>query len=104
MTIPAMAPPDKPFRDCTVPVAAPPVVDGIPDEVLEGNSGGMDTVVGRLTPTQRLLALALMQHELVELTVLSARTESAQIALVTAFIGLVCRGRDAVSTQCLGRV
>jgi hypothetical protein len=77
MTIPAMAPPDKPFRDCTVPVAAPPVVDGIPDEVLEGNSGGMDTVVGRLTPTQRLLALALMQHELVELTVLSAQYEQS---------------------------
>ena len=43
---------------------------GDPDEVLEGNTGGIETVVGRSTPTQRDSTFALTQQESVELTVL----------------------------------
>jgi hypothetical protein len=80
MTIPAMAPPDSPVPDAPAP-APVPVADGVLDDVLEGNSGGIDTVVGRLTPTHRLFTFALTQHELVELTVLSAQYEQSPCRL-----------------------
>lgn len=71
MTMPAIAPPDRPALD--PPVAAPLEAVGDDDEVLLGNSGGIDTVVGSSTPTQRCSTLEFIQHELVELTVLSAQ-------------------------------
>jgi hypothetical protein len=77
MTIPAIAPPERPDLDGRVPGAAVPVAEGAPDGVLDGNSGGIETVVGRLTPTQRLLTFALTQQEFVELIVLSAQKEQS---------------------------
>jgi hypothetical protein len=70
MTIPAMAPPESPGSEAP-PVPAPPVELGDADEVLDGNTGGIDTVVGRSTPTQRDSTFALTQHESVEFAVLS---------------------------------
>jgi hypothetical protein len=75
MTMPAMAPPESPDRDLPAPAATLLVAEGAPDEVLDGNSGGIETVGGSLTPTQRLLTFALTQHEFVELTELSAQYE-----------------------------
>lgn len=69
--MPAMAPPDNPERD--PPAAAPLEAVGAAVELLVGNSGGIDTVGGNSTPTQRASTFALTQHELVELTVLSAQ-------------------------------
>lgn len=75
-TMPAMAPPESPDPERPAPFAAPAdVEDGAPDDVLDGNTGGIETVVGRSTPTQRDSTLALTQHESVELTVLSAQKE-----------------------------
>jgi hypothetical protein len=68
MTIPAMAPPERP--EPPPGAAAPAVALGDEDEVLEGNTGGIETVVGRSTPTQRASTFALTQQESVELTVL----------------------------------
>jgi hypothetical protein len=69
--MPAMAPPESPDRESPVAAAAaPPVADGTLDEVLDGNSGGIDTVLGRSTLVQRLFAFAVTQHESVELMVL----------------------------------
>jgi hypothetical protein len=70
-TIPAMAPPESPEPEPPCPVPAPAVELGDADDVLDGNTGGIDTVVGRSTPTQRDSTLALTQHESVELTVAS---------------------------------
>lgn len=72
MTMPAMAPPERPDLDVS-PVPAPAVELAEADEVLDGNTGGRDTVVGRVTPEQRAFTFAVMQHESVELTVLSAQ-------------------------------
>lgn len=69
--IPAIAPPESPDED--PPVAAPFEAVGATVELLVGNSGGIDTVVGSSTPTQRDSTFELTQHELVELTVLSAQ-------------------------------
>lgn len=69
--MPAMAPPESPDRD--PPVAAPLEAVGEDVELLVGKSGGIDTVVGSSTPTQRDSTFELAQHELVELTVLSAQ-------------------------------
>jgi hypothetical protein len=69
MTIPAMAPPERPGSP--PPVPAPAVELGDAEDVLDGNTGGIDTVVGRLTPTQRDSTLALTQQESVEFEVLS---------------------------------
>ena len=44
MTIPAIAPPEIPEVDALV--AAPFEAEGDDEEVLLGNSGGIDTVVG----------------------------------------------------------
>lgn len=69
--IPAIAPPESPDRE--PPAAAPFEAVGAAVELLVGNSGGIDTVVGNSTPTQRASTFELTQHELVELTVLSAQ-------------------------------
>jgi hypothetical protein len=69
--MPAMAPPESP--DLERAAAASPVVVGTLDDVLDGNSGGIDTVVGRLTFAQRFSTLDVTQQESVELTVLSAQ-------------------------------
>jgi hypothetical protein len=73
MTIPAMAPPESPDPDGPEPVAAPPVPEGIFDEVPVGNTGGIETVVGSLSPSQRRSTLALTQQESVEFAVLLAQ-------------------------------
>ena len=70
-TMPAMAPPESPDRE--VPCPAPPLADGTLDDVLDGNRGGIETVVGRSTFAQRLSTFAVTQHESVELMVLSAQ-------------------------------
>ena len=70
ITMPAMAPPEIPEPESRPPDPAPAVELGDPDEVLEGNTGGIETVVGRSTPTQRDSTFALTQQESVELTVL----------------------------------
>ncbi len=69
--MPAIAPPDNPDRE-PFP-EAPDEAVGAAVELLVGNSGGIDTVVGSSTPTQRVSTFELTQHELVELTVLSAQ-------------------------------
>jgi hypothetical protein len=67
-TIPAIAPPDNPDPDCP-PAAALLVAEGPP--VLDGNRGGIETVVGRSTPTQRCSTFAVTQQESVEFAVLA---------------------------------
>jgi hypothetical protein len=62
ITIPAIAPPESP---ADVPVAGVPV--GVAEDVLEGNSGAIDVVVGRRTSAHRDSTLALTQHESVAL-------------------------------------
>jgi len=64
MTIPAIAPDESPEADAPV-AAALDVPVGDAEEVDE-NSGGMDEVTGRSTPTQRASTLELTQHESVE--------------------------------------
>lgn len=81
ITMPAMAPPDSPESELESPVAAPFVADGAVVELLVGNSGGIDTVVGSITPTHRDSTFELTQHELVELTVLSAQYEQSPCKL-----------------------
>ncbi len=48
MMIPAIAPPDSPDPAWLVGLD-----DGVADEVLDGKTGGIDTVVGSLRPAQR---------------------------------------------------
>jgi hypothetical protein len=62
ITMPAMAPPEIPEPESRSPDPAPAVELGDPDEVLEGNTGGIETVVGRSTPTQRDSTFALTQN------------------------------------------
>jgi hypothetical protein len=45
--------------------------------VLEGNNGGMETVVGSLRPAQRCSTFAVTQQESVEFTVLSEQKEQS---------------------------
>lgn len=78
-TIPAMAPPESPDPDRAPPAAGLPVPDGAGEDV--GNTGGMETVVGRSTPMQRLSTFELTQHELVEFTELSAQYEHSPCKL-----------------------
>jgi hypothetical protein len=73
IAMPAIAPPERPDPD--PPPAAFEVDVGAPVELLVGNSGGIDTVVGNSTPAHRDSTFELTQHELVELTVLSAQYE-----------------------------
>jgi hypothetical protein len=80
-TIPAIAPPDNPDPEAPEPTPAPPVEFGAEEEVLEGKTGGIDTVVGRFTPWQRDCTFAVTQHESVELTVLSAQNEHSPCRL-----------------------
>jgi hypothetical protein len=68
MTIPAIAPPERPD-----PELAPEL--GVADWVPEGNRGGIETVVGSSTSVQRDSTRELTQHELVEFTLLSAQKE-----------------------------
>lgn len=75
MTMPAMAPPESPDPDRDAPEPAPAVADVLADEVLDGKSGGIETVVGSLSPAQRCSTLELTQHESVEFTVLSLQNE-----------------------------
>ena len=70
--MPAIAPPESPDR---VSPAAPFEAVGDEVEVLLGQSGGIDTVVGSSTPTQRDSTFEFIQHVLVELTVLSAQCD-----------------------------
>jgi hypothetical protein len=61
MTMPAIAPPERPDAEplagaaLDVPVGA--------DEEVDENKGGMDDVTGRLTPTQRASTRELTQQE-----------------------------------------
>jgi hypothetical protein len=71
-TIPAIAPPERPDPDLAPP--APEVEVGAAD-VLDGNNGGIDVVVGRWMPWQRCSTLALTQHESVALGELEAQKE-----------------------------
>lgn len=66
-----MAPPESPDLDCPAPAAALLDAEGAP--VLVGKSGGMETVVGRLTLTHRCSTFAVTQQEFVEFRVLSAQ-------------------------------
>lgn len=75
ITMPAMAPPESPEPDAPEPFAAPPVALADDDDVLVGNTGGIEIVVGSVIPWQRDSTLAVMQQESVELTVLSAQNE-----------------------------
>ena len=67
--MPAIAPPERPVVDFCPPDPPPAVELGAADEVLEGKTGGMDTVVGRWTFWQRDSTLALIQQVSVELVV-----------------------------------
>lgn len=69
-TIPAMAPPESPEDR---PAPAPALLDGEGPPVLVGKSGGIETVVGRLTLAHRCSTFAVTQQEFVELRVLSAQ-------------------------------
>ena len=71
--MPAIAPPDSPDLDPSA--AAPFEAVGAAVPLLVGNRGGIETVVGSSTPTQRDSTFALTQQELVEFTVLSAQYE-----------------------------
>lgn len=64
-----MAPPDSADLEVFPLLPAPAVELGVAEEV--GNTGGIDTVVGRFTPWQRDSTFAATQQESVELTVLS---------------------------------
>lgn len=70
MTMPAMAPLERPLLALCPPDDAPLVELGTADEVLDGKTGGMEIVVGSLTPWQRVSTLALTQQESVEFAVL----------------------------------
>lgn len=75
-TIAAIAPPESPEPDLLVPAAAPADVPvGAAEDVLEGNKGAIDVVVGRCTSAQRDSTLALTQHESVELGELEPQNE-----------------------------
>lgn len=63
ITIPAIAPPDRPEGAPAAAALVDPVGAAV-DVVVK--SGGMVVVVGSWTPTQRLSTLALTQHESVE--------------------------------------
>lgn len=71
ITMPAIAPPESPDSELSPPEPSPAVELGAADEVLDGKTGGIDTVVGRSTPWQRASTLELTQQESVELAVLS---------------------------------
>jgi hypothetical protein len=71
MTIPAMAPEDRPDPELSPPDPESAVELGEPEAVLDGKTGGIDTVVGSSTPSQRASTFAVTQHESVEFTVLS---------------------------------
>lgn len=47
-TIPAMAPPERP--EPLLALAAAPVAEGVLLAVVDGNSGGMEDSVGKVTP------------------------------------------------------
>ncbi len=47
-TIPAMAPPERP--EPLLALAAAPVAEGVVLAVVDGNNGGMEERVGRVTP------------------------------------------------------
>lgn len=69
MTMPAMAPPESPDRE-RLPLEAAPVEPGPAEAVLDGKRGGIETVVGSVTPWQRDSTFEVTQHESVELTLL----------------------------------
>ena len=81
-TIPAMVPPDSPSLDDPPATAPFEVAVGAAVGLLVGNRGGIDTVVGSSTPTHRDSTFELTQHELVELTVLSAQYEHSPCKFV----------------------
>lgn len=78
-TMPAMAPPESPDPDWPAPAPALPVAEGAP--VLDGKSGGIETVVGRSTLAHRCSTFAVTQQELVEFKVLSAQYEQSPLRL-----------------------
>ena len=67
--MPAMAPPESPEPE-RLRLEAAPVEPDPAEEVPDGKRGGIETVVGRVTPWQRDSTLELTQHESVELTLL----------------------------------
>ena len=71
-TIPAIAPPDRPLLRPAA-AAAEAVGEFVAD--VEGNSGGIDVVVGRRTFSQRFSTSELTQQESVELGELEAQKE-----------------------------
>lgn len=73
-TIPAICPPDRPWWAGGGFAAAvdEPVADGAP-LVADGKRGGMEEVVGRVTPEQRLVALEPTQQESVAFGELAAQ-------------------------------
>ena len=68
-TIPAIEPPESP---ADVPIGA---AEAVLEEVLEGNSGAIDVVVGRCTSAHRDSTPALTQHESVALGELEPQYE-----------------------------
>lgn len=74
-TMPAIAPPERPAR----PLAGEEEGDDDGDSV--GNTGGMETVVGRSTSVQRVSAFALTQQESVSFNVLPLQKAHSPIKL-----------------------
>ena len=72
-TIPAIAPPERPELLGAGAAALLVDADGLLLDVEDGNSGGMDVIVGSITPGQRLVTFDPMQHESVALGELEAQ-------------------------------
>lgn len=73
MTIPATIPPDSP-RVFELGAAADVLLaEGEVLDVAEGNSGGMENILGRVTPLHLLVTFDVTQHESVALGELDAQ-------------------------------
>ena len=70
-TIPAMAPPERP--EPLLALAAAPVAEGVLLAVVDGNNGGIDDSVGKVTPWHRLFTFDPIQHESVAFGELDAQ-------------------------------
>lgn len=75
ITMPAIAPPDKPrWADWPFAAAAEvPVAEGAPLLVEDGKRGGIDEVVGSVTPAQRFVTFEPIQQESVAFGELAAQ-------------------------------
>jgi len=76
-TIPAIWPPLRPWLSDATGMVPLPVAVGLPEEVEEGNSGGIEVVVGKWTFVHRDSARALAQHESVPFGELFAQYEQS---------------------------